>query len=226
MRRGGAGREHDGAVVTGASDPPPDTPARTAWQADKERFFARRAHRPPRGLLKLQHSDDRWGLERQAAPVRRLPGRSRRHRAQDGGLPAQRAEPRGQEPQLRQIDGEVTYTTGDKQPVAALRSGGLGVSRHGRAAPVARMPPRPRSRTARRGPQRQGGVLRRGRAARLPRRRAAVKERGRWHSLCAQRQLPTDRHRRADVARRRGLREGRLDHQHASRRTTITTCTN
>lgn len=33
--------------------------------------------------------------------------------------------------------GEVTYTTGDKQPVAALRSGGLGVSRHGRAAQVA-----------------------------------------------------------------------------------------
>ncbi len=33
--------------------------------------------------------------------------------------------------------GDVTYTTGDKQPVAALRSGGLGVSRHGRAAEVA-----------------------------------------------------------------------------------------
>src|SRR6185437_12150525 len=38
---------------------------------------------------------------------------------------------------IRQIDGEVTYTTGDKQPVAALRSGGLGVSRHGRASLVA-----------------------------------------------------------------------------------------
>ncbi len=33
--------------------------------------------------------------------------------------------------------GEVTYTTGDRQPVAALRSGGLGVSRHGRAVQVA-----------------------------------------------------------------------------------------
>lgn len=33
--------------------------------------------------------------------------------------------------------GEVTYTTGDRQPVAALRSGGLGVSRHGRATEVA-----------------------------------------------------------------------------------------
>lgn len=33
--------------------------------------------------------------------------------------------------------GEVTYTTGDRQPVAALRSGGLGVSRHGRAAQIA-----------------------------------------------------------------------------------------
>ena len=33
--------------------------------------------------------------------------------------------------------GDVTYTTGDKQPVAALRSNGLGVSRHGRAQQVA-----------------------------------------------------------------------------------------
>ena len=33
--------------------------------------------------------------------------------------------------------GEVAYTTGDRQPVAALRSGGLGVSRHGRAGQVA-----------------------------------------------------------------------------------------
>ncbi len=33
--------------------------------------------------------------------------------------------------------GEVTYTTGDRQPVAALRSGGLGISRHGRAGQVA-----------------------------------------------------------------------------------------
>ena len=32
---------------------------------------------------------------------------------------------------------EVTYTTGDEQGVAALRSGGLGVSRHGRAQRVA-----------------------------------------------------------------------------------------
>jgi hypothetical protein len=32
---------------------------------------------------------------------------------------------------------EVTYTTGDEQGVAALRSGGLGVSRHGRAQQVA-----------------------------------------------------------------------------------------
>lgn len=33
--------------------------------------------------------------------------------------------------------GAVTYTTGDKQAVTALRSGGLGLSRHGRAAQVA-----------------------------------------------------------------------------------------
>jgi hypothetical protein len=33
--------------------------------------------------------------------------------------------------------GDVAYPTGDRQPVAALRSGGLGVSRHGRAGLVA-----------------------------------------------------------------------------------------
>lgn len=33
-------------------------------------------------------------------------------------------------------DGGVTYTTGDRQPVSALRSGGIGVSRHGRAGMV------------------------------------------------------------------------------------------
>ena len=37
----------------------------------------------------------------------------------------------------RGADGEVTYTTGDKQPVAALRSAGLGVSRRDRAREVA-----------------------------------------------------------------------------------------
>jgi hypothetical protein len=34
-------------------------------------------------------------------------------------------------------DGGVTYTTGDRQPLAALRAGGVGVSRHGRAGQVA-----------------------------------------------------------------------------------------
>ena len=33
-------------------------------------------------------------------------------------------------------DGGVTYTTGDRQPVTSLRSGGIGVSRHGRAGVV------------------------------------------------------------------------------------------
>jgi hypothetical protein len=33
--------------------------------------------------------------------------------------------------------GDVAYTTGNRQPVAALRSGGLGISRHGRAGQVA-----------------------------------------------------------------------------------------
>ena len=36
-------------------------------------------------------------------------------------------------------DSEVTYTTGDRQPLTTLRSGGLGLSRHGRSGQAAMM---------------------------------------------------------------------------------------
>jgi len=120
--------------------PATDTTPRTAWQADKERFFARpRGSDLERGLLKLLHSDDSWGL----APKDR-PGLFDVYQVDPDGtalktvgftLSAQNLVAKSLS--IRQIDGEVTYTTGDKQPVAALRSGGLGISRHGRASQVA-----------------------------------------------------------------------------------------
>jgi hypothetical protein len=121
-------------------NPADDSTPRTAWQADKDRFFTRpRGGDLDRGLLKLLHSDDGWGLVQKDRP-----GLFDLYQVDPDGtalktvgftLSAQNLVTKSLS--IRQIDGEVTYTTGDKQPVAALRSGGLGVSRHGRAAQVA-----------------------------------------------------------------------------------------
>lgn len=120
--------------------PDDDTTPRTAWTADKERFFVRpRRNEFDRGLLRLEMSDDGWGVAK-----RDKPGLFDVYQVDpDGGalktvgftLSAQNLVAKSLS--IRQIDGEITYTTGDKQPVAALRSGGLGVSRHGRATQVA-----------------------------------------------------------------------------------------
>jgi hypothetical protein len=117
-----------------------DQTPRTAWQADKERFVTRpRGSDLDRGLLRLEHADDGWG-----ETPKELEGLFDLYQVDPDGaavktvgftLSAQRLLTKSLS--LRQVDGEVTYTTGDRQPVAALRSGGLGVSRHGRAAMVA-----------------------------------------------------------------------------------------
>jgi hypothetical protein len=121
-------------------DPATDTTPRTAWQADKERFFARpRGSDLERGLLKLVNSDDGWGLAQKDKPglfdVYQVDPDGSALKTVGFTLSAQNLVAKSLS--IRQIDGEVTYTTGDKQPVAALRSGGLGVSRHGRASLVA-----------------------------------------------------------------------------------------
>ncbi len=119
-----------------AHDPADDGCPRTAWQADKERFTTRpRTFDHERGMLRLQHAHDRW------------------NQGKDSPFDLYQVDPDGAA--LKTVDflltaqnlvakslalgkpGDVTYTTGDKQPVAALRSGGLGVSRHGRAAVIA-----------------------------------------------------------------------------------------
>jgi hypothetical protein len=117
-----------------------DTTPRTAWQADKERFFTRpRGGDLERGLLKLLDSDDSWGLLPKEKPglfdVYQVDPDGTALKTVGFTLSAQNLVTKSLS--IRQIDGEVTYTTGDKQPVAALRSGGLGVSQHGRAAKVA-----------------------------------------------------------------------------------------
>ena len=157
-------------------DPATDTTPRTAWQADKERFFARpRGNDLERGLLKLLHSDDSWGLV-----PKDKPGLFDLYQVDPDGtalktvgftISAQGLVAKSLS--IRQIDGEVTYTTGDKQPVAALRSGGLGMSRHGRAAQVAQDAAAAdlKNHGGRRWQRRQGGVLRRRHAARLQGRR-------------------------------------------------------
>jgi hypothetical protein len=117
-----------------------DTTPRTAWTADKERFFTRpRRSDFDRGLLRLEQSDDGWGVtgkdKRGLFDLYQVDPDGASLKTVGFTLSAQNLVAKSLS--IRQIDGEVTYTTGDKQPVAALRSGGLGVSRHGRAAQVA-----------------------------------------------------------------------------------------
>jgi len=113
---------------------------RTAWQLDKERFTTRpRGTDIERGLLRLEHSDDNWRQNN-----KELEGLFDLYQVDPDGaslktigftLTAQNLVARSLD--FNRPDGQVTYTTGDRQPVAALRSGGLGVSRHGRAGQVA-----------------------------------------------------------------------------------------
>jgi hypothetical protein len=121
-------------------DPGGDTTPRTAWQDDKKRFFTRpRGGDTQRGLLRLENSDDGWGLVEKDKgglfDLYQVDPDGAAHKTVGFTLSAQNLVSKSLS--LRQVDGEVTYTTGDKQPVAALRSGGLGVSRHGRATQVA-----------------------------------------------------------------------------------------
>lgn len=112
---------------------------RTAWRATARRFVTRaRTSDQQDGLLALagtvdptlapkvkQRSDfDLFQVDPDGAALKTV----------DFLLSAQNLVGRSIKPGTH---GAVTYTTGDKQPVAALRSGGLGVSRHGRAAQVA-----------------------------------------------------------------------------------------
>ncbi|MFD4839250.1 hypothetical protein ACFWP0_17225 [Achromobacter sp. NPDC058515] len=122
----------DGAPAGGNACPA------TAWTGDAKRF-ATRARSPDheRGMLRLRRADDRWDLREPRNPlfdVYQVDPDGAALKTVDFVLTAQNLIGRS----LKQgADGEVTYTTGDKQPVAALRSGGLGVARRDRAREVA-----------------------------------------------------------------------------------------
>lgn len=114
-----------------------DATPRTAWQGDKERFLTRpRTADHQRGLLRLEGSNDRYGADKRRNPfdLHQVDPEGTALKTVDFVVSAQGLVAKS----LRLgTDGDVTYTTGNDQPVAALRSGGLGLSRHGRAAQVA-----------------------------------------------------------------------------------------
>ncbi len=111
---------------------------RIAWRATKRRFVvAPRTGDHADGLLRLERADDRHQHRdlREGSPfdVYQLDPDGAALKTVNFTLTAQNLVAKSL---ALGADGKVTYTTGDRQPVAAIRSGGLGVSRHGRAGQV------------------------------------------------------------------------------------------
>ncbi|MEP6496230.1 MAG: hypothetical protein ABJF01_26410, partial [bacterium] len=119
-----------------AHDPKVDSCPQSAWLGTAERFVMRtRTLDHERGLLRLVGANDRWGAGKDSPfDVYQVDPDGAALKTVNFLLTAQRLVAKSLSVGAA---GEVTYTTGDKQPVAALRSGGLGVSRHGRAAATA-----------------------------------------------------------------------------------------
>jgi hypothetical protein len=113
-----------------------DSCPRTAWLASKDRFTTRpRSFDHDRGMLRLANAHDRWNQGKDSPfDVYQVDPDGAALKTVNFVLSAQNLVAKSLTPGAA---GEVTYTTGDKQPVAALRSGGLGVSKHGRATAVA-----------------------------------------------------------------------------------------
>ncbi|SFJ50407.1 hypothetical protein SAMN04515648_4347 [Phyllobacterium sp. CL33Tsu] len=119
-----------------AHDPADDSCPQTAWIADKYRFVTRpRTQDHERGLLKLQYADDKWNNDKRTLfDVYQVDPDGAALKTVDFVITAQNLV--GKSLAIG-ADGAVTYTTGDKQAVAALRTGGLGISRHGKALTIA-----------------------------------------------------------------------------------------
>ncbi len=121
----------------GARDAGADACPATAWTGDPERFTTRpRNPDHERGMLKLRRADDSWNLYEPRSPfdVYQVDPDGAALKTVDFLLTAQNLVAKSL---ALGADGAVTYTTGDKQAVAALRSGGLGVARRDRAREVA-----------------------------------------------------------------------------------------
>lgn len=108
----------------------------TAWEARPRRFVAAaRTSDHCAGLLALQHANDLHAdKSRSNFDVYQVDPDGTALKTVNYLLTAQNLIGKSLE---TGADGKVTYTTGDAQPLAALRSAGLGVSRHGRAGVVA-----------------------------------------------------------------------------------------
>ncbi|MEO3413802.1 hypothetical protein AAFO92_03985 [Roseovarius sp. CAU 1744] len=125
-------------------DPPgKDARPRTAWQAQRDRFVARpRTDDHADGFLRLEGSDDGWGAHRKDEKeglfdLYQVDPDGAALKTVNFTLTAQNLLTKSLS--IRQKHGEVTYTTGDRQAMAALRSCGIGISQHGRAGKLAKL---------------------------------------------------------------------------------------
>lgn len=106
----------------------------TAFTATRERFVVReRTEDHADGLLRLAEANDRYQQSRSPFDVYQVDPDGASLKTVNFVLTAQNLVAKHLE---LGAHGAVTYTTGDRQPVANLRSGGIGVSRHGRAGGV------------------------------------------------------------------------------------------
>jgi hypothetical protein len=122
--------------------PSRDTFPRTAWMATKRRFVLQsRTEDHAGGLLKLENANDQHSAQDHTdkpSPfdVYQVDPDGAALKTNNFVLTAQRLV---RKHLVLGADGEVTYSAGDTQAIAALRSGGLGISQHGRAGRVATM---------------------------------------------------------------------------------------
>jgi len=109
----------------------------SAWKASKRRFVLRpRTADHQDGLLRLENANDQYQKAKEPSPfdLFQIDPDGAALKTINFLLTAQNLVGKSL---VMGAGGEVTYTTGDRQPVATLRSGGIGVSRHGRAGQVA-----------------------------------------------------------------------------------------
>ncbi|HEY4307488.1 MAG TPA: hypothetical protein VGM82_23645 [Gemmatimonadaceae bacterium] len=113
-----------------------DSCPQSAWVGSAARFVMRaRSSDHQNGLLHLVNANDKWGAGKDSPfDVYQVDPDGAALKTVNFLLTAQNLVSKSLSTGAA---GEVTYTTGDKQPVAALRSTGLGISRHGRAVIVA-----------------------------------------------------------------------------------------